>query len=108
MTNVADRTDIKDQANEAAAGLKQRAEQEAGHVAEKLQGVSSDAMEKAEAMQDQATDRLASGLEHASEYVRGTDAAAVRDDLSAWVKKHPMQALAVGVFTGFIAARVLH
>ena len=53
------------------------------------------------------SDTVAQKLESAAEYMHSADGAAVKTDVTDFIKKHPREALVVGVVGGFLLSRLL-
>jgi hypothetical protein len=90
-------------------------------VAEKIQERAHEGAEKAASLAETAastlrdrgtaaadvSDTVAQKLEGASEYIRSADGAAVKNDVTDFIKKHPREALVAGVVGGFLLSRLL-
>lgn len=92
--------------NEMSGSVSERIESgsnRVGDVAEKAAGMLRDRA----TMADGATDKMASRLESASEYLHQGDADTFRQDVGAYIKKHPFQALVIGAVGGYLVSKVL-
>jgi ElaB/YqjD/DUF883 family membrane-anchored ribosome-binding protein len=105
----------------AAQQLADDAREKAGELGEKASDGINSAMNTAgQQLQDLAhtvrerapgekigelADNTAKTLERGANYLQDKDVTAVREDLEAFIRQHPMEAVLVGLGIGFLAAR---
>lgn len=73
-----------------------------------LSGLARQLRERAPAGQGgEAAHSAASMLDRGAGYLQSADAETIRGDLEGWIRRNPLQALAVGVGLGFALGRAL-
>ena len=104
-----------DKAREQLQASAERARHQADLGIEKAAGSLDSAAGRIKAMSSEhegkparAGTKLAEEMEEAASYLREHDSSEIFKDLSAYVKKHPLQAVVGAIVAGFFVGRVLH
>ena len=100
-------SDVKDRASEYSAKAAEQADSATTTAGEKLSDVAQTLREKAPATGTAATvaDKTADTLDRAGTYLQNQDVADMRADLENIIRRHPMEAMLVGLGIGYLLAR---
>src|SRR4029079_13087959 len=101
---------VQERAAQVGEKITEQADAGLDRAAESLGDASDQIRQKAReqgGVQEQIGTKVADGLDKTSEYLESRDTAQIIDDVEAYVKEHPMEALAGAVRGGFRLARVL-
>lgn len=100
----------QDRAGEMAAKAQEKADMGVDKAADSVASVAEKVREKADqssGIQAEAGTKVADTMEKTAGYLKNHDSAEILDDVEAYVKAHPMQALAGAVIGGFIIGKIL-
>ncbi len=101
---------LQGKASEVGGMIADQADASLGKAAEGLGMASEQIRQRAQeqgGIQAQLGGRVADGLDKTSDYLETRDTAQVIDDVEAYVKAHPMAAVAGAVVGGFVLSRIL-
>ncbi|MGK2964323.1 MAG: hypothetical protein ACSLFM_01810 [Tepidiformaceae bacterium] len=95
--------DLRDRAVESAEAARERAADAAHNVSEGIRERSEGSPEAVAAIGTRAAD----SLDRTANYLRDRDSAQIWDDVEAYTREHPVQAVLAAVAAGFIISRVV-
>jgi ElaB/YqjD/DUF883 family membrane-anchored ribosome-binding protein len=78
-----------------------------GSISESTRDAAANLADKASRTVDRASDMVSRAPAKVAEYFRENDVQDMVDDLSGYVKKHPIQSIVAAASLGFLAAAVL-
>ncbi len=106
--------DMAGKAQEKASAVTEKAQDRADAGIDKAAGSLEDAAQKlkdksatTDGIPAQAGTKVAESMEKTAGYLREHDTSAILDDVEAYVKEHPLQAVAGAVVGGFLISRIL-
>jgi pyruvoyl-dependent arginine decarboxylase (PvlArgDC) len=106
MNGVFAMNETKEQAEQTTATIQKQIDDgtsKVGDIAEKAAHVVRDRT----SMADDAAETLASKLDSASTYLHDADTDTLKNDVTSFIKKHPVMATAAGLVGGFLVLRML-
>jgi ElaB/YqjD/DUF883 family membrane-anchored ribosome-binding protein len=110
MTNRNETNEATEKASGAVSSTSERVHssiERGTDVAGDLAGRAGDSVREYTGRADDAAEAAAQKLDRASDYLHEADADTLGSDFVNYVKKHPMQAVAVAVVGGIIVGRML-
>ena len=97
----------RERAQAAVTQAMGRIEDSREQVAGRLEKAADELRERTAGPAAPAIERVAKGMESTAGYLHEHETAAIAEDVSHYVKIHPMQAIALAAFVGFLLGRLL-
>lgn len=100
----------KEKASEFAEQAQERVDEGKDKAADAMQQAADTLRERttgSSGLAAEAGEKLATGMEKAAAYTHDRTTAEILNDLEAYVKEHPTQAVVGAVFAGFLLGRIL-